>query len=451
MTHVRFDLPSSLDLQLSEQLPVKVFNSNMEIVARTTASQSLDLPGGDYFVQAVLPNGELASVGFAIPSDEPDVFTIGLNRAPISTVDLFRDGGTAASSRLKFQLPDDYLQSIIASYDVADVPPVRHDVEVAVSLKLRDLRSGGLNGITGIEADAGTAEAKVRLVEAQDEPVRSDKAVEKLLSQPDERFAWNKIILQFAQPDTPIWNIRLPVSQTEGASIEYRQSPNGWFPHIRLAEATADLLLQYAGSQQAGEFAQLAERGRALVEQGAAKNMPVLAILGGYALLRTARLDELRSVLDVFSERAVAFPDARIIVGELCARTGDHDGAIEAFLQVRWPPFMSLGMRFLLDRLTAYSGLGKSKDEEPRKLVAKYGEKVSSVLERAQSFAVLIDFDRPLLTFVTQPSEKGVPKCLSAEAFEALAWQGVRLVMLGSGSHLPPVASRSPRQRKRIR
>ncbi|MGO8023923.1 hypothetical protein [Rhizobium leguminosarum] len=181
----------------------------------------------------------------------------------------------------------------------------------------------------------------------------------------------------------------------------------------RLAEALSSAGIQpfnaIASISILKEVTQLVLRYRPQVEAllEARRTKPVTATVAAYALLlvgpplandgaRSHYGDLINLCSRFLFSGADNSPDELCICAELLARQGKHKEALELFLELphRPPPMFSFGLRFALDRLTAYRNASQS-----GKLDENYAAMTEAALDDLNPLACQTDFTRPILTF----------------------------------------------------
>ena len=440
MTRVNFLLSDGLDPQLCEHLPVTVLNSDMERVTEVS-----DLAAGSYVAQAILPSGEPATAAFTVPQDGAATLTIELRRL----VDLglppaagragawdASGAGAAAIGELIASIPGiPFLSGLMQTFPFVQQRARR--AAVSTALQLQEQRSGGLSGLRFEAAPGRDVAAKIRLLNRRMDAITSAESVSEILAGSQPKVLDAGCILQFAQPRRPLWHIILPVSGAEPVTLEFRSHETGWFPHVRLSDPRAELVLQYAVSQQASEFAQLAGKGGELAASGLddGAKRPILAVLGGYAQLRIGGLDEAGDIAARLIEARPDLPDGHILAGEHCARLGRHDEAAGHFLDSipLGRPLARLGLRFLIDRLSSYVAAQHSEDSKTRDAITANADQLRSAQEDIVKFAELVDFDRLLLTY---SGEQRLP--MTAGEFREFPGEGINLDLTPVNRTPPP-------------
>ncbi|WP_176480174.1 phospholipase D-like domain-containing protein [Mesorhizobium sp. WSM3859] len=217
--------------------------------------------------------------------------------------------------------------------------------------------------------------------------------------------------------------VAAPTSSSESATLVLTPgSPRE--VHIDLEDDDADLLLAYLDGRRVEQLSQLVEgyweRSRELLEHK--YEHPVAAAIGAYVmvLVGSPHLSEADCLssgnwLDRWTSNLFYdFPwlvDGLCIRGEILARRGEHEEAVELFCQMpgRGLPMFTFGFRFALDRLSGY------RNAAAKGLLAKdHLTRIDVVLKRLQRLAVTVDFRRPVLSSwrpspVTGQAEMGTP------------------------------------------
>ena len=203
--------------------------------------------------------------------------------------------------------------------------------------------------------------------------------------------------IQLYQPGFPVKNYAVPLAPGDRCTIRPLRSDGELHVDITLANADADLLVRYVGNNMLQEVAQIAESPAILAQNLLAKkfDFPIGAAIGGYVLLRLGELDRLQDWTKNLCKYFPWLPDGVVIYAEHLARVGEHQQALERFLELpkRGLPFTSSGLTYALNRLRQYEptiekGLLKGDLKVVRGLVETLGR-----------FCTFVDITRPLLTF----------------------------------------------------
>lgn len=318
---------SGLDTLSGLDIPVEVRARNLKIVARTTASQPIEVEPGAYFVSAVLPAGQELT-GFVEVSGEPSVdveLALDTADAPVSGEHedfLTRQGARSIQFELGMREPN------------PDVPPTPSTIMLTwlsgniLSGELAEFLSSPLEAHEGQRISvvtAGQVPAFVRIDQPRSRP------------------------LTLATPSLP-W---------QTSTLVVTSQPNKcWSLDLHLANGVANLLLHYRASGQARAAAETLESPWLDAEsllQGKMSD-PLAAAVGAYALLRFADLDRLHNWTKNLFSRFPWLPDGAAVWGEHLARLGKHEDAVLAFLALadRGVPMFTDGFSFALDRLRLY-------------------------------------------------------------------------------------------------
>jgi hypothetical protein len=200
------------------------------------------------------------------------------------------------------------------------------------------------------------------------------------------------------QPELPPVNVALPTAPPRACRlILTRRADGACALDVQLDNVSADALLRYAGSghmkQAAAVGASDAMRSEELLFSKMAD--PIAAAVGAYALLRMGELERLHEWTENLRQFFPWLPDGTTIRAEHLARYGRHGEALTALLELpqRGLPFFTDGLTYAIDRLRLYVGAGTSAFD-PQQL-----EPARALLERLQSYAAFVDFQRPVLTF----------------------------------------------------
>jgi hypothetical protein len=415
MTHIRFSVEGALDQSLSTNLPVKIMDGNMGLVGQISAGKGAELSAGRYIAQSVLPNGQPVHAGFEIKEGDLDLDVVALRMLWSPDASLAPTAGLSRWPRARHAFAD--LRQTMADFSL----PAELDFGSAAAEK---------------------PDAKLQLFAG--DPFSSSK-------EPETMAVWGAgtpidsggpRVLRFVRPQRDVWNIHLPVSTLEGVELEFHAESADWLPHVRLPDANAELLLQYLGSHQSGELAQLAENSNELAELGSAQKFerPMLAILGGYVLLKVGDLGRLHDWTTRLSQEYGQLPDAQIVAGEHAARLGRHEDAAALFLRAAalGAPVFRSGLRYSLDRMAAYQAAaqkGKLKTADPGA--------VSEALLKLGDFADYVNFTRPLVTYTTKLDGSPGRETVDAKAFEEFQGQPLRLLKNNAASFSPLSAAKS--------
>jgi len=410
MSEVRFNLDDDYDPTIGSNLPVKVLDHEMTLVAETIAAKGVKLPVGRYVAQSVLPNGQPVQAAFQVRR----------RKSGVSELVTLQGFGSVLDASEAFDSPDE--------------PSVDYrQLQIFSTLRRGMIVGGGFSGFSPSydllsKDEEGSPDAKLQLLAGnplgpqQLVPIEIDvsQAVAEIEPGPQR-------VIRFMRPGKPTWSVCLPVSETEGVALEFRAGARDWFPHIRLPDPEFELLLQYVGASQVGELKQMADSTQ-LAHAGLAEKFekPILSALGAYVLLSTGMIEGLHSWTTRLSDAFPNMPDGHAVAGEVAARLGQHETALDYFLRgtSAGVPVFTAGLRFMLDRLRSYAAAVKRGD-----LTTPMGGSPSAALERLQGLAGYADFDRPLVSFTTNLSGAPGSDVLDELDFANFDGAGIRFAL----------------------
>lgn len=201
--------------------------------------------------------------------------------------------------------------------------------------------------------------------------------------------------VQLLQPGLPSVNMALPVSDMNECTLVITRLPDGSVSlDALLRNPSADMLLRYV---QKGFQQQAVATSDAVGAEEALRGKrrdPIAAAVGAYALLRFGELGRLHDWTENLRNWFKWLPDGSAVRGEHLARQGQHEKALDAFLELpeRGLPIFSDGLSYAVTRLRLYV-TAKSKFESSKVKSAH------SLLEQLQKFTAFCDYQEPLTTF----------------------------------------------------
>ena len=189
--------------------------------------------------------------------------------------------------------------------------------------------------------------------------------------------------VQVLQPGRPPVNLALPTSAESGCRIVVRREPVRYWVEVQVENIEAGLLLAYRRNASAREEARVAE---GLLTRGGESRDPVPTALAAYSCLRFGDLDRLVPWSEALRTKHEWLPDGAAIDGERLALEGEHERALDAFLEAteRGLPRFSDGIDTLHRRLEFYTDLPE--DFEPEMI-----ERAGRRLDRLRAVVGLVD------------------------------------------------------------
>ena len=353
-------------------LPVEVRKPNLALVARTLATQTVDVQPGTYFVSATMPAGQELYTQVTVGETDVQATLEPEEESPHESHErqLFMSVGSFALSRLGFGLASDPIQG----------PEAIGSVEATVGL----LRGG----------DPRTA-VRMPLPFINFEKVGTGVQFRVAGSAPESPQQ-----LEFLRPRKPPLHVALPISPGQTGLVVVRQvatrNTYDLAVDVHVANGEAELLLSGLSSGYLREASEALNSDQISAEKllDAKESDPFGAAVGAYALLQFGELDRLHNWTENLMNWFQWLPDGLSIRGEHLARIGDHGQAIEAFVQLplRGIPQFSIGISYALNRLRVYTR--PTQKEFPEKLLAR----ARQALDYLEQVAGFVDFQRPLLT-----------------------------------------------------
>jgi hypothetical protein len=377
MTKLSFEIQfNSPNVLTNGSIPVEVRRPNLTLAATGLTSENIELEPGSYYVTAKLPAGQ----------ELYDYVEV-------------REG-----------LPN----KALLKPDFEDESP--HEWQAAQHyLVAQQTNARASKGI--LEALGGEpVEAKLRSI--QGNILNQDY----LISEPQnwvfnygdnladfEIDGTNKIqFAQLLQPNAPALNMALPAFKKFSCKLVVVRQPDGRFTFdAHLKNSAADMLLRYSQKgfqEQASLTAKALDKAfdnaldKALVAQRLLEYKvedPIAASVGAYSLLRFGMLEYLHEWTENLRNWFKWLPDGSAIRGEHYARGGQHQKALQAFLELseRGLPLFSDGLSYAVDRLRVYTSLKEIFSD------INQHEQARSLLETLQATAACTDFREPFTTF----------------------------------------------------
>lgn len=350
-------------------LPVEIRKPNMGLVTRTLSSRTVNVEPGTYYVIARLPAGQEIISEVEVKANE------------LKPVELKPDR--------EDESPHEYheLQHFSAGLGVAArarsaAPALESLGEAALPGKIRVFSGNLLKG--------NVKEVTANRIKAPDYPDDQPQVEVYARDEPEiiQLFQWNKPPINMAVPgwvggSTTMVLMRLP----DGSSTI----------NMHLQHRVADLLCNYEMQNQFDQVA-ITTNSSALDAESLLRSKmqdPIAAAVGAYSLLRIGALDRLHDWTENLKNWFKWLPDGLTVRGEHLARLGDHDKALECFLQLpeRGLPIFSAGLLCALERLGFYIKLGAKEFDE-----ASIASAVD-LISRLHEFATYTDFGQPILTY----------------------------------------------------
>jgi hypothetical protein len=204
---------------------------------------------------------------------------------------------------------------------------------------------------------------------------------------------------QFAVPGTVPLNVALPVygmTSVQSCRVEVTVEETTIAADVTLPDnPRADTVARYLLTGNLREAADVLGNAEALLEQKMAD--PFAAALGGYALVRSRRLDLLHHWPRNLSGLFPWLPDGAAIAAEEAALEGDHAWAVRELCDGarRGIPVFTDGCAILMSRLREYAAAAKP----PPGVTEDDLADVRAQLDRLQPLAPFMDFARVSLAY----------------------------------------------------
>ena len=363
---VKLDTPSNQ--RWSGALPVEVRDSSkLVLAARGTSGGKLELPAGRYFVTAVLPNGQQASVD--------DVVVLG---------------------------PGDDKQVHLSLTDLDFPATLQSTATVGDWIKgLSPTLTSYVTGHTAVILRGNWLLAKIDPGKASP-PTRETTARTCIEVKSTERDTWLEIADR-----KHCCHLAVPVDQERATTVEWELDSDSGKLTLKFDfnDGEVNSFFDFIKNDQTLEARSvsrsiIAQSEQFLMEK---KRSPLRAILGAYVLLRANELDG----MDMWTGSLVTacdwLPDALAVRIEYLARNGRHVDAFRLLLDApRWgTPWFRSGLGYLEKRAKIYASVaGKSQDlpasdDELKRMqaIARVLSELVTILDMTQSTTVLRGMD----------------------------------------------------------
>ena len=345
-------------------VPIEVRTGNMALVARTVASQPLELGPGTYFVTTRVPDGEERTERVVVtPEDrelevtlsgpDPDAGGAAWDAALAKPSLLAKARAAFIASPIKsiHVLHGNLFAGTLVPEQILDDPQIPDSGEPFFEIEGKDVPQFG-RVMTSSGADA-------------------------VIALP----AWGEA------------GCRLFVDVFSHPPI-----------HISLQHPQANLLRRLHELGRSGDAESVSRSNNLTAERllYQKRRDPIAAVVGAYALLRFNDIERLhdwtKKLYDVFAE----LPDAAVIRGEHLSRLGEHGQSLTALLDLprRGLPLFAEGISLALDRLRLYSMYGSDMFSPPQI------EAASLLAKQLQQIAASTDFTKSITTLAALNPEE---------------------------------------------
>lgn len=398
MADLTFRLDFKTKALRSLELPIEVRRPNAALITTALSSETINLPVGEYYATTLLPGGQRLVTPFTLTgSPEQELLSVVLapdpeDASPYEWEEVSHFLGRSAALRQSAsQTTGDPDKSSATERDDPEWTPPAPSLRVYTGNVIK--RTYTLESAPAI-LGGGLADPG-RLVE--------------FLVPPGSDL----LLAQLVQPGGTVRNITLPRSPEVGVRLAVALMPTGDHRiEARLANHTADMLLQYSGNG-ASTTATIAGRSSAVDGERllrAKSADPIAAAVGAYSILRVGDVKRLHDWTTNLRERFYWLPDGAAIHGEHLARMGEHANAVHAFALIpeRGLPLFSDGLFYAVERLQLYCNR-----------TWKHGTRLDADLARAvlrklEPFALFMRRQRPLSTYpgldISRPDNTPAPE-----------------------------------------
>ena len=438
MAILSFELNFKSNALKNLDLPIEIRKPNMVLVKRASASQTVDIDPGTYYINVKMPAGQESWSKVEVEGASQRVLlTPDLNDEPDKESEVYMRGSLAGIDRNAILDLSEVQHYFTPRYIP---PPAKRFSYVALAI------AGVVGGIIGAGVAYGLTENDIWLkliasavVGAILLPALLSKAVRPgydLVKQKSVRARLRKFngnvlqgtcsidkgwkpcikktsdlnlqlaikgenqgqVIQLLQSGVPAVNVMLPAWVENECNVVLTKLPDGRYSmDIHLQNTDADLLLRYWEQglwQRAAGVADSTAISAETLLNGKRRH-PIAAAVGAYALLRLSELDRLHDWTENLMKWFEWLPDGLAIRGEHLARLGRHKEALRVLCEMpkRGLPYFSDGLSYAIDRLRLYlSADGES-------LKSENLDKARHTLALLEHFAAVTDFRKPLLTY----------------------------------------------------
>jgi len=363
MASLTVKLNTPANLRWSGAFPVEVRDSSkLVLAARGVSDGKLDVPAGRYFVTAMLPNGQQASVNDVVVNVGDD------RQVQLSVADL----------DLPSTLPG---SSTVEETDSDFVSPL--------ALPSSDQRISILRGnwlANKIETNAPP-------------PTREPTARARIgITYPTEQ-TWVEIAIS-----KRCSYLAVPVDELRSTTLQWEMNPESGRLDLKydFNDGEANSFFDFIRNDQTQEARSIGQSIIAQAETFMAnkKRSPLCAVLGAYVLLRANELEG----MDLWTTNMISWcswlPDALAVRVEFLAREGRHPEAFSLLLQApKWgTPWFRSGVAYLEKRAKTYTNVASGKlsnfpmgdaDIAKCRRIAEVFGQLASMLDMTQSTTVL--------------------------------------------------------------
>lgn len=365
-------------------IPLEIRKLNLALVARTLASEPIDITPGTYHVTAMLPTGQKLSAQVEVIQGVDVTAILGYEE----------DTGSPDMLKTEAFSPHDIFHS--------HAHPEPKSTPNRMATRLRAFRYNELSNNYELVANQ-------QWFEQMDHGPSSDFDTVQIRVLTDKAH-----LVQFLQPNARVTNILLPTPQTCQLIVT-------WFPNrqcsliVQFQNMWADMLLQYSIRGLFDQATTMITSRLLSIESLFSQegSDPIAATIVAYFLLRSGDFDQLRMWTENLFTQFQWLSDSVIIRSEYLARVGEHDEALDTLLRIESDrlPIFSDGLLYAVDRLRLYVNTSDSYFNNERIV------KAQAILNHLEQHISFVDFSNPLLTFTginpNQPSNETAREELS--------------------------------------
>jgi len=386
-----FSLPPEIDSPVLASAPVTVLNHDLALVLEARLGEDVDLEPGVYSARTVLPDGREFEKAFELPKEGDFGPVVLASRDELKqkldeTLAAFAAASEGTVTRVIKTVPHAVREAVGFGFGLID------DFKMAMQSRRSCLL------LISIEPATGMPKSHRELHPDKWGKVDIEPSVERR-------------VVRLERPGHADLNMAIPTSDQEGVRIRYAPGTDQVLD-VRLQDEAAELMRRYLVSVRSQQLSQTLQThwSRAREMLAGKFERPIAATVGAYALISVgapvARREErpqgagwLNDWTENLFSRFPWLPDGAYLRAEILARQGLHSQALEVLLReapARGLPMFSLGLRFALDRLSAYRSAASSFDWARQHL-----EATRALLDSLTALALYTDFAQPLLAFTT--------------------------------------------------
>ena len=390
MTELRInaDFPSPWN---DLDLPVEIRCLDRDVVLRTVTSDSIHLQPGRYLVTAYAPASHELKATVSISHD----VTQELQLRPEERLESWLKKLGALNSDKLDELDIEELLNDISELDlIALAHPAAMTIRAISQKSHVDLESAS-SSIKLLSGNWFEGGLKVEPESAQD--LKQAKIWGPVVDRDGAPRNAGPRFLCIYDEGQPKRTVALPASKESFCRVIVKRNKGDRELEVEIAmgKLQADLLLQFI-EQGSVSHATTVMRSPRLEAQNLLfekEQDPVAAMLSAYFILRYGPASDLSDWTSLLFNFRTWSADAALIYAEHCARQGQHEQALNVFLQMpeRGLPIFTDGLSYAVDRLRQYVRVGFQDDRK---------EECSSLLEKLIVLSTYADFDCPLLTLV---------------------------------------------------